>query len=60
MITLEFDDKEMDYLFKVLSARPWVEVSPLMGRISKQIQEQENARNRPSSTSGPDDTSNTG
>jgi hypothetical protein len=54
---LEFNDDEMDYLFKVLAQRPWGEVHPLMVSIQVQIQEQQNARNRPSSPSGPNDTS---
>lgn len=41
---LDLDDNELDYLFKVLSQRPWVEVYPIMGKLCKQIQEQENAR----------------
>jgi hypothetical protein len=45
-MTLNFDDKEMDYLFKVLAQRPWGEVAPLMNSISKQVQEQQNARSR--------------
>jgi hypothetical protein len=40
---LNFDDKQMDYLFKVLAQRPWGEVSPLMMTISQQVQEQQDA-----------------
>lgn len=59
MIRLEFDEKEMDYLFKTLAQRPWGEVYPLMSKIGQQVQEQQNARNKPdsggpaSSESGP-------
>jgi hypothetical protein len=47
---LEFNDEEMDYLFKVLAQRPWGEVSPLMVTISYQVKEQQNAR--PSNANG--------
>ena len=42
-MTLIFEDKEMDYLFKVLAQRPWGEVYPLMSKITQQVQEQNHA-----------------
>ena len=40
MISLELEDKEMDYIAQVLGTRPYSEVAPLMAKISVQVQVQ--------------------
>jgi hypothetical protein len=42
MLTLRFEDKELDYVFQVLAQRPWGEVNPLIISIQRQVQEQQN------------------
>jgi hypothetical protein len=43
MITLKFEPQELDYVFRVLTQRPWAEVNPLVLNLQRQIQEQQNA-----------------
>jgi hypothetical protein len=38
MITLELEPNEMDYVFKVLTQRPWGEVNSLLVKIQQQVQ----------------------
>jgi len=42
MITLQFEPQEMDYVFKVLTQRPWGEVNVLLNKMQQQIQQQQN------------------
>lgn len=41
MIRLDLEDKEMDYIFTILSQRPWAEVNPLLLKIQKQVHQQQ-------------------
>jgi len=42
-INIKFTPEELDYVYKVLTQRPWAEVNPLVMNIQRQLQEQQNA-----------------
>jgi len=37
MITINFEPQELDYVFKVLTQRPWAEVNTLLVKLQQQV-----------------------